>query len=220
MDTNAISSGGSQTTDNGIGTNANDAAALKNEFMTLMIAQINNQDPTDPLDANEYVNQLAQFSQVESLENVTQNQTTQMVMLENLGIVQSANLIGKQAMVPASSFELGDDAIEGKAYLRNSAENLSIEIKNAQGEVVNTINLGTQEGGDIAFNIDPQALGLPKGDYEISAVVTNGDEITNADTFLQAEIEKVHFSSAKGTMIAELSHGLEPTSVLNISEVS
>ena len=220
MQTNTINNGANQGADNSITANGNDGAALQNEFMTLMIAQLNNQDPTDPLDPNEYVSQLAQFSQVESLENVVQNQSTQMTMLENLGIVQSANLIGKQAMVPASSFELDNSAVQGKAFLRNSAENLTIEIKNDAGEVVKTLDLGSQEPGDIAFNIDPEALGLPKGDYQINAVASNGDSKVNADTFLQAEIEKVHFSSAKGTMVAELSNGLEPTSVLNISEVS
>ncbi|MBM7072861.1 flagellar biosynthesis protein FlgD [Shewanella sp. 202IG2-18] len=220
MQTNAIANSTNQGSDNNIGLNSNDPSALRNEFMTLMIAQINNQDPTDPLDPNEYVSQLAQFSQVESLENVTKNQATQMTMLENLGIVQSANLIGKQAMVPASSFELNEEAIQGKAYLKSSAENLTVEIKNSQGEVVQTLNLGSQDAGDIAFSIDPQALGLPKGDYQINAIVLNGEDTSAADTFLQAEIERVHFSSAKGTMIAELSNGLESTSVLNISEVS
>ncbi len=219
MQTNAIANSATQGSD-AVTANANDGAALQNEFMTLMIAQLNNQDPTDPLDPNEYVSQLAQFSQVESLENVVLNQSAQMTMLENLGIVQSANLIGKQAMVPASAFELAESEIQGKAYLKTAAENLTIEVKNDAGEVVGTIDLGSQEAGDIAFSIDPDALDLPKGDYRISAVVTNGDDTAGADTFLQAEIRKVHFSSAKGTMIAELSNGLEPASVLNISEVS
>lgn len=220
MQANVVSNSANQGTDNKAAINGNDTPALKNQFMELMIAQIKNQDPTNPLDPNQYVSQLAQFSQVESLEKVAKNQTTQMTMLENMGIVQSANLIGKQAMVPASSFELADAAIQGKAYLKSSAENLIIEIKNDLGEVVKTLELGSQEAGDVAFNIDPQALGLPEGHYQINALVTNGDDKAIADTFLQAEINKVHFSSAKGTMIAELSNGLEPTSVLNISEVS
>lgn len=65
--------------------NGNDPASLKNEFMSLMIAQIKNQDPTNPLDASEYLGQLAQFSQVESLEAMRQNQKNQMTMMENLG---------------------------------------------------------------------------------------------------------------------------------------
>ena len=219
MQTNSALEANSNTSAT-VASNANDPAALRNEFMTLMIAQINNQDPTDPLDANEYVNQLAQFSQVESLENVVQNQSTQMIMMENQGIVQSAQLIGKQAMVPASEFSVDGQAINGKVYLQNTAEKLSIEVSDSSGELLHTMELGTQEAGDIAFTFDAEALGLPAGDYQIKAVATNGEDSITADTFMQATIQKIHFSSAKGTMLAELSNGIAPTSVLNISEVS
>ncbi|MGI2258613.1 flagellar hook assembly protein FlgD [Shewanella sp. GXUN23E] len=200
--------------------NANDAAALKNEFMTLMIAQIQNQDPTNPMDANEYVSQLATFSQVESLEHMRQNQTTQMMMMENLGIVQSASLIGKNAMVPADSVELDGDTVKGKVYLDHAVESLDIELVNDQGEVVSTINLGSQEKGDIAFAIDPQALGLPKGEYELKVAAKAGEKTVEAKSFLSAPITKIHFISAQGMMMAEMGHGLGTVSVLDISEVS
>lgn len=198
----------------------NDAAAIKNEFMTLMIAQIKNQDPTNPIDGTEYVTQLAQFSQVESLEQMRSNQASQMVQMENLGIVQSAHLVGKNAMVPASEFNLGNQPLDGKVFLANAAEDLSVDLVDEFGEVVHTIALGSQEAGDIAFTIDPEALGLPAGDYSIVANTTNGEETATADTFLKAEIEKIHFVSASGMMMAELGNGLGTLSVLEISEVS
>ncbi len=200
--------------------NANDAASLKNEFMTLMIAQIQNQDPTNPMDANEYVSQLATFSQVESLEHMRQNQTTQMMMMENLGIVQSASLIGKEAMVPATEFELDSEAVDGKIYLEHSVESLDIELVNEQGETVSTITLGSQEQGDIPFTIDPEALGLPKGEYELKVAAKEGEKSIEAKSFLSAPITKIHFISAQGMMMAEMGHGLGTVSVLDISEVS
>lgn len=200
--------------------NGNDAASLKNEFMTLMIAQIQNQDPTNPMDANEYVSQLATFSQVESLEHMRNNQATQMMMMENLGIVQSASLIGKEAMVPATEFELDGEAVDGKIYLEHSVESLDIELVNEQGETVSTINLGSQEKGDIGFTIDPEALGLPKGEYELKVAAKEGENTVEAKSFLSAPITKIHFISAKGMMMAEMGHGLGTVSVLDISEVS
>ncbi|QLE87559.1 flagellar biosynthesis protein FlgD [Shewanella sp. Scap07] len=196
------------------------AGTIKNDFMTLMLASIQNQDPTSPIDSNEFVSQMAQISQVESLEHMRANQAMSMIMMENLGIVQSAQLIGKSAMVPANEFTLGDDTIDGKVYLESGAEELEIEIKNDQGEVVETIVLGPQDSGDIAFSIDPEELDLPAGDYEITAKVTAGEETSNADTFIKAPIEKVHFVSASGVMMAELGNGLGTISVLEISEVS
>ncbi|WP_144212040.1 flagellar hook capping FlgD N-terminal domain-containing protein [Shewanella donghaensis] len=198
----------------------NDASSIRNEFMTLMIAQIQNQDPTNPMDANEYVSQLAQFSQVESLEHMRANQAVSMVMMENLAIVQSAQLVGKTAMVPATELELDDVVVDGKVYLANAVEDLSIDIKDEHGDVVHTLELGPQEPGDIAFAIDPEALGLPAGEYSIEANMTADDVTETADTFIAATIEKVHFVSASGVMMAELGNGLGTVSVLEISEVS
>ncbi|GIU51173.1 MULTISPECIES: flagellar hook capping FlgD N-terminal domain-containing protein [Shewanella] len=198
----------------------NDASSIRNEFLTLMIAQIQNQDPTNPIDGTEYVTQLAQFSQVESLEHMRANQATSMVMMENLAIVQSAQLVGKTAMVPASELELDTDPVEGKVYLGNAVEELSIDILDEHGDVVHTLELGSQEPGDVAFTIDPEALDLPPGEYSIEANMTADDVTETADTFIAATIEKVHFVSASGVMMAELGNGLGTVSVLEISEVS
>ncbi|WP_035385150.1 flagellar hook assembly protein FlgD [Ferrimonas futtsuensis] len=198
----------------------NSAADLKNEFMTLMIAQIENQDPTDPLDANEYVAQLAQFSQVESLEYIRQNQSAQMTMMENAAIVQSASLLGKQAMVPADGFTLSGEAVGGKLYLENSAESVQVQLIDDKGEVAATLDLGSQGKGDVPFAVDPQKLGLVDGEYRLKVTATAGDSELPVNTFVRAPIEKIHFASASGMMMAEMGNGLGTISVLNISEVS
>lgn len=219
MNVNALSS--SYNTPE-VATSADSSSALTNEFMTLMIAQIQNQDPTNPIDGTEYVSQLAQFSQVESLEKMRSDQNTQMVMIENMGIVQSANLIGKDAMVAADSLKIEADSetIQGKIYLENATSAASIDIVDVNGDVAHTINLGAQGSGDVAFDINPTALGLPPGEYTLQAKATTGDESTSLKTFVQAPIEKIHFASASGMMMAELGYGLGTISVLEISEVS
>lgn len=220
MNVTSTANTNSSNNNNVVNSPGNDAASIKNEFMTLMIAQIQNQDPTNPVDGTEYVTQLAQFSQVESLEQMRANQSTQMMMMENLGIVQSAQLVGKDAMVPASEFSLEEMPIDGKVYLSNSVENLSIDIVDDNGDVVHSLEMGPQEAGDIGFTIDPEALELPAGDYSIVANTTAGEVTETADTFVKAEIEKIHFISASGMMMAELGNGLGTISVLEISEVS
>ncbi|QDE30288.1 flagellar hook assembly protein FlgD [Shewanella polaris] len=212
----------SQTTDasNILASQSNDAASLKNEFMTLMIAQIQNQDPTNPVESAEYVSQLAQFSQVESLEYMRDNQTSQMVMMENIGIVQSASLIGKSATVPASTLHLDTEEVEGKVYLENAVDDLTIEVVNQQGQVVHSMTMGAQATGDIKFSFNPSDAGLPAGEYDLKAKATLGESALIAPTYITAKIEKIHFSSASGMMMAEMGHGLGIVPVLDISEVS
>ncbi|QIZ76788.1 flagellar hook assembly protein FlgD [Ferrimonas lipolytica] len=194
---------------------------LTNQFLVLMLAELEHQDPTDPIDSTEYVTQLAQFSQVESLENIRANQNTQMVLMENASIVQSSSLIGKDAYVPSNQFTVDDnDVMYGKAYLEHATETTSIDVKNDQGEVVKTIQLGPQEEGDLEYRIDPVELGLAHGDYTIEVAAMADDEVTNPQTFLAGEIERIHFISASGVMMAQMNNGLGTVSVLDISEVA
>lgn len=65
-----VNSGANTTSVTGNPQDANSATSLENEFISLMVAQIQNQDPLNPLDGTEYVSQLAQFSQVQSTENM------------------------------------------------------------------------------------------------------------------------------------------------------
>nr|WP_307955378.1 FlgD immunoglobulin-like domain containing protein [Shewanella putrefaciens] len=119
-----------------------------------------------------------------------------------------------------SEFKLDGETVEGKVYLENAVEALDIEIVNSEGQVVHTMQLGAQAVGDIRFAIDPDELGLEKGQYEIKAKATLGENSLVAPTYIKAPIERIHFSSASGMMMAEMGHGVGVISVLNISEVS
>lgn len=194
---------------------------LRNQFMTLMLAEIENQDPTDPTDSIEYVTQLAQFSQVESLENIREQQASGQVLMENANIVQSASLIGKQALVPSDQFVVdGHTQLQGKAYLEAAAESATLEISNASGVVVASQELGAQGAGELNFNLDSQALNLSQGEYSLRLKTAQGDATQLPQLYLNGEIERVHFASAAGVMMAEMGGGLGTVSVLSISEVA
>lgn len=197
----------------------NDAAALKNEFMTLMMAQIKNQDPSNPQDANQYVAQLAQFSQVESLEKMSKNQNTQLQAMANLGMVQATSLIGKSALVPSDNFDIDKASVNGEIHIPQAVSALNIKIINLQGEEMDSLQLGAQAAGNKAFILDPAKLNLPKGKYHLQVSAFVGKEKVPVENYLKAPIEKIHFG-AGNQMIAELGNGLGRIPVLDITEVS
>ena len=197
----------------------NNAASLKNEFMTLMMAQVKNQDPSNPQDANQYVSQLAQFSQVESLEKMSHNQNAQLQAMSDLGMVQSASLIGKSALVPAQSFDIDKASINGKIHIPQQISALNVKITNEQGEVVDNLQMGAQSAGDKAFTLDPSKLNLSKGRYHLQISAFSGQDKVPVEGYLQAPIKKIHFG-AGNQMIAELGNGLGRIPVLGITEVS
>ncbi|MBL0951214.1 MAG: flagellar hook assembly protein FlgD, partial [Pseudomonas sp.] len=76
--------------------NVSDATQLENNFLTLMVAQIQNQDPTKPVDSTEFLNQFAAMSQVKSLENMASLSKSNLVLLDTLQTLTAAGLVGQE----------------------------------------------------------------------------------------------------------------------------
>src|SRR5690606_40555147 len=76
--------------------NVSDAAQMENTFITLMTAQIANQDPTKPMDSNEFLSQFAAMSQVKSMENMAALTRNNMILTDNLQTLAAAGLVGQE----------------------------------------------------------------------------------------------------------------------------
>ena len=86
--------------------------SLKNEFLTLMVAQLQNQNPLEPMDGAEYVSQLAEFTQVDSAETLNRLMQSNTATLGNLQSLAVADLVGKQVVVNTNQVQLGNDSID------------------------------------------------------------------------------------------------------------
>lgn len=154
--------------------NVSDATQLENNFLTLMVAQIQNQDPTKPVDSTEFLNQFAAMSQVKSLENMASLSKSNLVLLDNLQTLTAAGLVGQDVKVVAEQLELGSGTLDGTLNLEHAAGKLTLVLTDSSG-VKKEINLGSQEAGLVPFQIDPQALGLSAGTYTVEAKSDSGE---------------------------------------------
>ncbi|MEF1213397.1 flagellar hook assembly protein FlgD, partial [Vibrio alginolyticus] len=166
---------------NGISPNPKDmnsASSLENEFISLMVAQIQNQDPLNPLDGTEYVGQLAQFSQVQSTENMSKTMQQSMVLLDNMQVLSTAGLVGQTVYVNADEFQLGEDVQNGKIELAHSSNQVTLVIKDEFGQSTK-VPLGAHGKGDVDFSINPEELGLKPGKYSVAVEVQEGQASPN-----------------------------------------
>ncbi|MFG0582887.1 flagellar hook assembly protein FlgD [Pseudomonas sp. zjy_9] len=154
--------------------NVSDAAQLENNFLTLMVAQIQNQDPTKPVDSTEFLNQFAAMSQVKSLENMASLSKSNLVLLDNLQTLTAAGLVGQEVKVATEQLELGEDAINGEINLEHAAGKLILTLTDSNG-VKKDIDLGSQAPGRVPFALDPQALGLAPGRYQVEVNSDSGE---------------------------------------------
>ncbi|MEQ6329904.1 flagellar hook assembly protein FlgD [Pseudomonas chengduensis] len=154
--------------------NVSDATQLENNFLTLMVAQIQNQDPTKPVDSTEFLNQFAAMSQVKSLENMASLSKSNLVLLDNLQTLTAAGLVGQEVKVATEQLELGADKVKGEINLEHAAGKLALVVIDSNG-VKKEIDLGSQAPGRVPFELDPKALGLAPGSYKVEVKSDSGE---------------------------------------------
>lgn len=164
------------TSGNSVSANGQSASGMNDMFLKLLVAQVQNQDPLNPTDGTEYVGQLAQLSQVQSMEKVASLMQNSSIMMDNLQTLTTANLVGQNVMVQTDRVELqGDSVLNGRLTLEHPAAAVTVHVKDASGNE-HKIDLGRQQAGLVDFTLDAKKLGLPEGKYTLSAVTDTGEQ--------------------------------------------
>ncbi|MGV3345493.1 flagellar hook capping FlgD N-terminal domain-containing protein [Enterobacteriaceae bacterium LUAb1] len=156
------------------------ANSVSDMFMQLLLAQIQHQDPTNPTNSTEYVNQLSQMANMESMANMTHMMSSVGVLVDNMQVLSTASLVGKQVMVKTNGVELDDQPVEGRLTLQNAASSVKLHVKDASGNET-VIDLGEQGKGDVDFTIDPAKLGLAPGKYTLNVVTDTGENAISTE---------------------------------------
>jgi flagellar basal-body rod modification protein FlgD len=126
---------------------ASTAAATEDRFLKLLVTQMKNQDPLNPLDNAQVTSQLAQLSTVTGIDKLN---TTLQAMVDSQQAnqsLQAASLIGHGVLVPGSSMALQDGKAVFGIELAGPADDVSVTVRDASGKAVQQINLGPQEAG-------------------------------------------------------------------------
>jgi flagellar basal-body rod modification protein FlgD len=180
----------------------------KNDFLKLLIAQMKNQDPLNPMDGTQYVAELAQFSSLEELQNMNDNLTTNInanyTLTQSINNTLAANMIGKEVKVSASDVTYSDQTSTTLGYtLPSNAADVSLTISNSDGTVVRTMsNLSTSAGDhDISWDFkDNNGSTLPTGTYTyaISATNSSGTSLSTS-LYKVGTVDAVNYSSSGTT---------------------
>jgi flagellar basal-body rod modification protein FlgD len=165
-------------------TAASTAALSQDQFLQLLVAQLQNQDPMQPMEGTEFVTQLAQFSQVEQAVAQSQQLTTLTAQVTGLSNDQTTALVGKTVTISGNSIAFdGSVATPSNVTLGAPASQVTATITDSSGNVVRTLNLGAHGAG--AMNVpwdgrNDQGQPVPKGSYSlnVSATDANGQPVS------------------------------------------
>lgn len=129
-------------------------AETENKFLTLLMTQIKNQDPLNPLDNAQVTTQLAQLNTVNGIEKLNATLSTLLAGYNESQAMQAAGIIGKNVMVAGNNLPLGNGQAVGGVSLDSAADKVTLTVKDASGKVITTQELGAKEAGSFYFGWD------------------------------------------------------------------
>lgn len=171
------------------------SADNEQRFLKLLVTQLNNQDPLNPLSNSELTSQLAQMSTVSGIEKLN---TTLQSLVDQSGssqTLQAASLIGRTVLAPGSTIALrGGTATPFGLDLQGAADTVKVTVADAVGNTVRTIDVGAQPQGTKTLSWDGKSdAGVTLGDgaYKIGVAAANGSTAVAANTLTYAQVASV-----------------------------
>jgi flagellar basal-body rod modification protein FlgD len=189
----------------------------KEQFLELLIAQLKHQNPLQPLQDQEFIAQMTQFSSLEQLQNMnttlSQNAEWDMLMAQTINNTMAASLIGREvdagtALAAVSDGEASPITFETSKYAANG----TITIYNEAGETVRVIPVADLQAGEHSINWDGKDSGggeLPPGSYSFAVDLygTDGQSL-EVDAYLRGTVTGVKY--VQGQAFFEVNGALVP----------
>ena len=124
------------------------------DFLSLLVTQMRNQDPTQPMDSSQMVSQLAQISQVSATQALQTSFDALSTSLQGNQMLQASSMVGRGVTVPSAAGRLGESGMDGAVNVPGGGGQVIVQITDAAGSVVRTLDLGTPDAGLVAFHWD------------------------------------------------------------------
>ena len=194
----------------------------KDAFMELMLAQLKNQNPLDPQDNGDFIAQLAQFSSLEEMQNLSSTVEDVAGQFRSSQALQASAMVGKTVLAPSNVGILGNDGeITGTIEVPASTGGLRLSVMNQSGELVRQIDMGSSQAGVVSFRWDGEDGNdnpLPPGPYQIVAQGSYPSGPEQLGTMVSANVDSV--SLGKGGSITLNLAGMGSIALSDVKQIN
>ncbi len=188
------------------GASKNTVADTQDRFLKLLVTQMKNQDPLNPMDNAQVTSQMAQLSTVSGIDKLNATLQALSSSMTASQSMQAASMIGHVVTVAGNRMDLVNGKGVGALDLTQPADSVSIAITDASGNVVRNMQLGSQNIGSVPLQWDglnDAGQPLADGSYKFSATAMLGGVKSSATTMSYGLVNSV----TQGTQGATLSVG-------------
>ena len=188
-------------------TAASSSSDAQDRFLKLLVTQMQNQDPLNPMDNAQITTQLAQLNTVTGIEQLNKTLGQMAASSAAQQSLQAAMLVGRDVLVAGDRFGFNGQAVRFGFDLPKAVDGMTINISDSKGIVVESIQAGAQQQGATTFEwdgLDSSRNALPSGTYSLSASASSGRTVVTPTSLISARVQSVG-SAADGSIQLQLS---------------
>ena len=178
---------------------------MQDRFLKLLVAQLNNQDPMNPLDNAQMTTQMAQINTVTGLQTLNLTMQTMAEQFSTMQQIQGISLIGRSVLSEGDRMSLDDKTGKGMFDLAGAASSVKVEIVTPGGVAVDAIDMGAQEGGRLNFEWDASKYQGNAAELRFRVTAANGETAVKATPLTQSQV--LATGSKSGALTLTLADG-------------
>ena len=177
--TNSTSTAATTNSTSSSTANSMDPTASQDRFLKLLVAQLNNQDPMNPMDNAQMTTQLAQINTVSGIQELNKTVQGLVSQFSQMQMLQGSSLVGHNVLTAGNAISKDGATGYGALDLSSDASAVSVQVLNNSGTVVDTINMGPQTAGRHSFTTDLSKY-TSSGDLTFKVVALNGTQTVDS----------------------------------------
>jgi flagellar basal-body rod modification protein FlgD len=190
----------------------------QSDFLELITAQLQDQDPTQPADPNQMLNELASLSEVSGMNNMDGAIGSLSSSMQSAQLLSGTNLIGHGVLASGTAAALSAGGkVSGAVQAPAGATSVTVQVTDSSGQLVRTFQVAPQSSGLTSFTWDGttnSGAAAPAGTYTFAAAAVSGGKQASVATYLQSTVNSVTIDPSTQTLSLNTNSG-----TLSLSDV-
>jgi len=150
----AVSSTAAAASSSTLASASTSAQAQTDRFLKLLVAQLNNQDPMNPMDNSQMTSQIAQINTVSGIQQLNDSIKSMSAQYTSMQVMQGASMIGHQVLASGNTMSVNAGVGTAALSLDSDASSVKVQVLTPSGQVIDQIDLGAMTAGSHNFQWD------------------------------------------------------------------
>ena len=166
----------------------------QDRFLKLLVTQLKNQDPLNPMDNAQITSQMAQISTVSGIDKLNATMQSMAASFNSAQSLQATSMIGHNVLAPGNVILLQGGLAVGGVELATAADAVTVSIRDASGQLLHKVNLGAQDAGLLSFQWDgatDSGANAAAGKYSFVVEATSGGKTIDATALAVGQVASV-----------------------------